>query len=839
NLLVKPEFASDRCLIVLRNESTSNNRSRQSCNNENARSNKRTKRTSKLFLPNMSATDENLFFGKEGSELARGSYECRVIGIFTSGGDSQGMNATVRAAVRVGIFYGCKMYFIHEGYRGMIDGGDRIKAANWFDVSGIIHKGGTLIGSARCKEFRQREGRLKAAYNLVMKGINSLIVIGGDGSLTGANIFRQEWPSLIDELFQHNMISKEVKQKCGNLFITGMVASIDNDFCGTDMTIGADSALHRILEAIDAITTTASSHQRTFILEIMGRNCGYLALIAAISAEADYVFIPEQPPLGGWPDRLCVKLKQERDLGKRLNIIIVAEGARDRNGQAITAEMVKDVVVKNLKQDTRITCLGHVQRGGNPSAFDRVLGCRMGAEAVVTLLDSAAQKEAFVITLDGNQVVRVPLTRCVEKTLSIGKVMAEKKWEEAVNLRGRSFVRNLETYFMLNKIQTPLNKFGEHANKFTVAVMHVGTPCCGMNAAVRSFVRVMIHNGHSVMAVQNGIEGFADGLLQPLNWSDVTGWSSEGGAFIGTGLTLASSKNMEQIAKSLKKYQIRGLLLIGGFEAFQSAIRMAEARDKYSELKIPICVIPASINNDIPGTEFSIGCDTTINEITSICDKLRQSAQGTKRRVFIVETMGGHCGYLATVAGLACGADAAYIFEEPFSVSDLLNDALHMKNKMTQAVKRGLILRNEIANKYYSTDFIYRLFSGEGRTVFTTRMNVIGHTQQGGSTSPFDRTFATKMSVKAASWMIKHMEDQSYNSTSRSVVVLGLIQRQYEFTPVEKLISETDFEHRLPKNQWWLRLRSLLRILAKHDIVYEKEPSTQLSPLIDVPSVEY
>merc|ERR1719187_3209067 len=222
----------------------------------------------------------------------RGSMKGKGIAVFTSGGDSQGMNAAVRSVVRFGIYLGCKVYFIREGYQGMVDGGDNIVEADWASVSGIIHRGGTVIGSARCKEFRERSGRLKAAKNLIEKGITNLVVIGGDGSLTGANRFRQEWSDLLKELVDTGRIPNELAAKHAHLNIVGMVGSIDNDFCGTDMTIGTDSALHRIIEAVDAIVATAYSHQRCFILEVMGRHCGYLALVAGMTSEADFIFIP-------------------------------------------------------------------------------------------------------------------------------------------------------------------------------------------------------------------------------------------------------------------------------------------------------------------------------------------------------------------------------------------------------------------------------------------------------------------------------------------------------------------------------------------------------------------
>jgi len=327
-------------------------------------------------------------FEKNLHVLAKDQYPDRAMGVFTSGGDAQGMNPAVRAIVRMGIYLGCKVYFIHEGYQGLVDGGNSIRQATWASVSGILDDGGTIIGSARCKEFRERPGRLRAAKNLIDHGINNIVCIGGDGSLTGANLFRKEWDSLLKELVETKEISQENADKYKYLNIVGLVGSIDNDFCGTDMTIGADSALHRIMEAIDCITTTASSHQRCFVLEVMGRHCGYLALVTALGSDADWVFIPESPPEPGWEDQLCNKLKNTRENGQRLNIIVLAEGAIDTERRAITSDSVRELISKRLKYDTRVTILGHVQRGGCPSAFDRLLGTRMGTEAVLALMEA-------------------------------------------------------------------------------------------------------------------------------------------------------------------------------------------------------------------------------------------------------------------------------------------------------------------------------------------------------------------------------------------------------------------------------------------------------------------
>ncbi|XP_022244238.1 ATP-dependent 6-phosphofructokinase-like isoform X2 [Limulus polyphemus] len=790
-------------------------------------------------IPAASVEDKHLS-SKEGTSAMKGGQTGKAIAVFTSGGDSQGMNSAVRAVVRMGLYLGTKVFFIKEGYQGMVDGGDHIQEATWVSVSGIIHKGGTVIGSARCKDFRERPGRLRAAANLVKCKICNLVVIGGDGSLTGANLFRQEWSSLLDELVEKGEITAELRAECSHLNIVGLVGSIDNDFCGTDMTIGTDSALHRIIEAIDAIVTTASSHQRTFILEVMGRHCGYLALVAALASEADFVFIPEWPPEPDWPDKLCKKLKQERESGQRLNIIIIAEGAIDRNGSPISAEQVKKVVVDNLKQDTRVTVLGHVQRGGSPSAFDRILGCRMGAEAVLALFEATPDSEACVVSLDGNQAVRVPLMECVKKTQGVAKYMAEKKWDEAVKLRGRSFERNLITYKMLTRLRPPKTAFDAEGHGvqlkegYILGVIHIGAPCCGMNAAVRSFVRNCLFRGDKVFGIHDGIEGLVEGNIKPLGWSEVNGWVGQGGAFLGTKRTLPD-KYMEKCVARLKEFRIQALLVIGGFEAYNSVLQFAESREKYPELRIPMCVIPATISNNVPGTDFSLGADTALNEITEICDRIRQSAQGTKRRVFVVETMGGYCGYLATLAGLAGGADAAYIFEEPFSIKDLIGDVVHMQAKMAEGVQRGLILRNEYANSNYTTDFIFRLYSEEGKNIFSTRMNVLGHMQQGGSPSPFDRNFGTKMASKGAEWLITQLKkntDASGNISCNSpetAILLGLVRRQYRYTPVQALRAETDFKNRLPHLQWWLHLRALLKALAT-PVVYLVDQGVTPSP---------
>nr|XP_057916198.1 ATP-dependent 6-phosphofructokinase, platelet type isoform X6 [Doryrhamphus excisus] len=757
----------------------------------------------------------------------------KAIAVLTSGGDAQGMNAAVRAVVRMGLYVGAKVYFIREGYQGMVDGGENIKEATWESVSSMLQVGGTVIGSARCKEFRTHEGRLKAALNLVTLGITNLCVIGGDGSLTGANLFREEWSGLLTELVEQGSIEPQSVQTYSALHIVGMVGSIDNDFCGTDMTIGTDSALHRIIEVVDAIMTTAQSHQRTFVLEVMGRHCGYLALVSALACGADWVLIPEMPPDDGWEEKMCEKLSANRAGMKRLNIIIVAEGAIDRNNKLITTDSIKDLVVRCLGFDTRVTILGHVQRGGTPSAFDRILASRMGVEAVLALLETTANTPACVVSLCGNQSVRLPLMECVQMTQEVQKAMDEKRFEEAVKLRGRSFENNLKTYKLLAH-RKPESELPQ--SNFNVAVLNVGAPAAGMNAAVRSAVRVGITEGHKMFAVSDGFEGFYKGQIKEIKWADVGGWTGQGGSLLGTKRTLPA-KHVGKIAEQMRMHNINALLVIGGFEAFLSLLELLTARGKYDEFCVPMIMVPATVSNNVPGSDLSIGADTALNAITTTCDRIKQSASGTKRRVFIIETMGGYCGYLATVAGLAAGADAAYIYEEPFDIRDLQANVEHLTEKMKTSIQRGLVLRNENCNDNYTTDFIYQLYTEEGKGVFDCRKNVLGHMQQGGAPSPFDRNFGTKISAKAMQWVTKKLREtfrqgRVFANTDDTCCLLGMRRRALIFQPVLQLKEDTDFVHRIPKEQWWLKLRPLMKILAKYKTSYDVSDSGQLEHVV-------
>ena len=748
----------------------------------------------------------------------------RCLGVLTSGGDSQGMNAALRAVVRIALHKEMRVFLIKEGYNGLVNGGEHIEECDWRDVSYIMHRGGTMIGTARCKEFMTREGQLKAAENLVKAGINNLVVIGGDGSLTGASIFKDRWSGFLQELVKNGRLTAEQVSKYSYLNIAGLVGSIDNDMCGTDMTIGTDSALHRIVEAIDCITSTASSHQRSFVMEIMGRHCGYLALMAGIAGSADWVLIPENPPKPGWEDVMCKKLERCRDRGRRLNLILIAEGAVDQKNQPITAQHVKKIIDDKLHYDTRITVLGHVQRGGKPSAYDRILGTRMGAAASLALARADQEIPPVMIGLRGNEMRELPLMECVEKTRRIGQSMKEFNFESVKDQRGGSFKRNIESLKRLEACDSSDCKECKTGNLtgYRLGVMNVGAPAGGTNSCTRSFVRFLLYSGHKVLGIHNGFEGLEVGDVREMTWSEVRDWGSLGGSNLGTNRTRPTKDTISKIAKQLGSHKIQALLIIGGFEAFESIIKLEEGRAEHRELHIPLLLVAATISNNVPGTEYSLGCDTALNTICSAMYVLKQSATASRKRVFVIETMGGYCGYLATMGALAGGADNAYIYEEPFVLADLQSDVQHLVRKFVEGrIERGIILRNENCNDNYTTQFMTQMLAEEGKKYFVARDSVLGHLQQGDRPSPFDRILGTKYASAAVTHLLEQIslnckEGVVSTNTHNTVCVLGLVGVRTVATPVHTLAETTDFNHRIPLVQWWMQLRPLISVLSHH-----------------------
>ena len=734
------------------------------------------------------------------------------IGILTSGGDSPGMNAAIRAAARMAIYRKCKPYLIYEGYSGMIRGKDYIKECKWNDV-GIISLGGTSIGSARSEEMRTRKGRLCAVENLIRNEIHSLVVIGGDGSLTGAEVLRTEWSSLRKELIETGRIEEEMGRNHEFLSVLGVVGSIDNDMVGTDLTIGADTSLHQIIGAVDSISMSALSHQRAFVVEVMGRNCGWLALMSAIASEADWVFIPEKPSIvGTWEEDMCNTIRRNRILGKRLTIVIVSEGALDSECNPITSFQVNQVINERLELNSKITVLGHVQRGGNPSAMDRLLGSLQSVHAIDLLIKAEAEKGgcSVLIGIQENRMCCLSLKEAVLKTKKVGEALKSKDFARAFELRDPDF---RETYIItftreLNNINT--------GQSHAMGIINVGAPCGGTNAAVHSFVRHLLSLGHKPIGFYGGFEAVvsSDENIRELTWKSVCGWIGKGGSELGTSRYVPKSKDMDRISQIMKKYEIRGMVLVGGYEALKSLKALSKGAEKYESLRISMIHVPATISNNVPGTEYSIGSDTALNMVVECCDKIRQSASSTKR-VFIMEIQGRNCGYLSLFGGIAAGASYSYIPEEGISLSDVVYTCNYLKEQFEDDRNRGkLILINEDVSKTYLPETLANIFTDEAAGLFDSKICKPGHLLQGGEPSPRDRIFGFKFAILATN----HILETIQRGGNPSVKVLGVVNGNMRFSSLEALESEMDDEKRRVVNPWWFKYRNIAKILAKHGI---------------------
>ncbi len=716
------------------------------------------------------------------------------------------MNPAVRAVVRTALDRGMEVFSVFEGLQGLVDGGDLLRPTTSTDVGGILHRGGTVLGTARSEAFRTRDGRRRAACNLVERGIDALVVIGGDGSLTGANIFREEWSELLDELIERGEIERDLADEHRELTLVGMVGSIDNDMYGTDMTIGADTALHRITEAIDAIQSTASSHQRSFVVEVMGRNCGYLALMAALAAGANFVLIPESPPdTDQWAESMCRALEAGRAMGRRSNIVIVAEGAQDMHGTPITAEQVKTVLEDMSGEDTRVTSLGHVQRGGSPSAFDRYLGTILG-HAAVHHLAQHPDGEPQVVGIRGHQVVTSPLMESVAATKSVAGVIAAHDYGQAMELRGGNFSESFQMIRTMVRAQPHEPIAGRRRRR--IAVLHGDGPAPGMNTAVRVAVRAGMDLGHTMLGVNRGFRGLARGEVDEFDWMDVSGWVGRGGAELGTSRSIVDDEMVAGIAEQVAEHHIDGVLMIGGWAGYASTSLIHDAAEVHPSLRIPIVCVPASIGNDIPGSELSVGADTALNSIVSNVDKIKQSAVAS-RQSFVVEVMGQDCGYLALLGGLTTGAECVHLPEAPISLHDLQDDLGRLTIGFAQGKRVGLVLRSGGADETYTTDFVASLFERESDGRFDVGSSTLGAVQTGGDPSPFDRIQATRLAWEG----VRHLLDDAEAGRSTSTMV-GLHGGRTRFTPIEEFPELAHAQFRRPAEQPWLQLRSIAEVMA-------------------------
>jgi len=757
------------------------------------------------------------------AEISPDSWSGCTFGICTAGSDTPGMNSVINAVYRFGCFLGCNMVYIKQGFKGMVIGEDNFKGATFESQHDIINKGGTILKSSKYTEFIERKNRLKAAENLVKSGISKLILIGGNGTLKAVKSLSGEWLDLLRDLFDQGKITKQEALEHRHLNIVIVLCSVEADIMSTEFSIGQNSALHRITNAIDAIRETASSNNQAFVIEVFGETSGYLALASGIACQATMIFTPEWPPEADWQKELTSKVEAGSKKGDGI-IIIVSEGATDRKGRNIKAQNVADIL--NAKGiETKVTILGQYQRGGHPTAKDIMAGLRAGAESVVMLKDLSDAKDKGICAIGfiGNEVKRFDVFNIIDEELEFNQCIKELRFVDAVRLKPSIFQDFLATYCIKSILKpSPMLMIPVARDSLRkIGVLKLGQLPQGVTMCLKTCVECLHYNGLKAMGIYDGLEGLVSGNLIELTPEEIRPWKLLSGDGIGSSTKLAEAIGIKRIAKSIKDHELSGLILMGSFEAFESLHQLDRATADYPALRIPMCMVPITLLNNIPGSDNSLGCDTAVNETLEFCLKLKRVAKGRAKTVYIIETLGGNCGYIAFLSGLCCGADAVFTSQNPLTLDIILEHCDRLKHKIRKSIiSNGLVVRSDVANSHYSIDVIHKIMSEEGIGVFDCKKSSVGQVTQGCVPSVYDRVHGYGHGIRAGQWMSQNIEEniQRDNTVSaaspsaRSVLCFG--SRSITFKSVRTLGAEVDFVKKVPTYMWWKKLNSLMNIMA-------------------------
>jgi 6-phosphofructokinase 1 len=683
------------------------------------------------------------------------------IGVLTGGGDVPGLNAAIRAVVRRATRYDYEVVAIKNGWAGLLGKGD-VFPLSAQAVSGILPLGGTVIGASRTNPFQGNraldkaiaklagssdptvqtalDGLRKAQLEFVQKNIDdikknvkayaldAIVVIGGRDTL-------------------------EVAFKVSQLGINvvGVPKTMDNDLVETDYSIGFDSAVTRVMHALDDLRVTAASHRRVIVVETMGRETGWVALVGGLAGGADYIVIPEVPTTVA---DVCEHVLARQQTGKMFSLIVVSEGAqmpdlpmrshdetdpfgRPRYDRRAIGESLAIEIERRTGCETRHVILGHLQRGGSPTVFDRVLASRLGVAAVDMVKNFQFGQMA---TRKNDRFLTVPLARVAAHVQT-----ADKKYYDLAKI-----------FFGQRKLDpgaSPIKRIG---------VLTGGGDCPGLNSAIRAVACRAMEYGWEVIAFKNGWKGLIDeGDAEPLTADAVLGVLSQGGTFIGTSRTNAKKpERIVQVKKNLAKFGIDALVAIGGDDTLGVAAKLHQEGVK-------VVGVPKTMDNDINETEYTIGFDSACSVVVDALDRLHTTAS-SHHRVIVVEVMGRDAGWVAVNSGLAGGADFIFIPEVASSIAECSQHLLRRKGlgktSSIVVVSEGShipeIEADDAAAEKRLDEFGHVRLDARGlgervakkledMSGLETRFVVLGHIQRGGSPSTFDRILATRTGVAA------------------------------------------------------------------------------------------
>jgi 6-phosphofructokinase 1 len=420
-----------------------------------------------------------------------------------------------------------------------------------------------------------------------------------------------------------------------------------------------------------------------------------------------------------------------------------------------------------------------------------------------------------------NKITRVELMQAVAMTREVSDAICKKDFERAMALRGPEFRESLLDFFATANLQN--DRMVPPSKRIRVAILHMGAPAGGINAAVRAAARYCIRQGHTPLAVHSGFRGLLVDSVIELTWLGVDSWMARGGSELGTNRTLPSC-DLDAVASKFQFYQFDALMMIGGFETFKSLLILEEGRKRYPAFRIPMVHLPATISNNVPLTDYSLGSDTSLNALVDACDAIKQSASASRNRVFVVETQGGKCGYIATMGALATGAVIVYTPENGMSLDGLRADVKFLKTRYGFDVpgksEGRLVIKSEASSNVYTSEFITKMFGEEGGTLFDSRSASLGHTLQGNIPSPMDRARAVRLSLKCMTFIEDHhdrlqnLPPEARNASPESAAVITIQGSTIKWVPLQEMVQHADMENRRGKNPWWLKTKELVEALV-------------------------
>jgi len=790
--------------------------------------------------------------------------------VLTSGGDSPGMNSAVKSIVRYSLKNRIEVFGVYRGFEGLIAGD--MRRLDWDCETHSSGQSGTYLMSARSARFKTREGRKEAAFNLIIRNIDALVVIGGDGSMAGALALKEEFEELYRELIsegrlnngnidqkrkeeqemrnEHCIICKtataplntlddsgqepgSAQGRCSEsdessefvfdietprgIHVMGLPGTIDNDILGTDATIGCDTALMRVSEVVETLISTMRSHRRVFVLECMGRMCGWITLMAGFAVDAEYIFIPEAPNTR-WRGEMVESVRTAYYNNKQNIFVFMSEGAIDGDGNVIG---VKDVEreIEQAGIEVRSLVLGHLQRGGVTSARDRFLGTVLGMKAVEHVMNGVYNKvgsSAVMIVYVDDEAKPIDLQVVVEASKRMKACYEQRLYDEVMNSRCRQFQEVYRVYEHQRKglneafrKETPDRRYMiEHQrihrekklssavpsdtkrlllgkSRRRVGVLAMGDVAGGMNAVLSSLVQFGLCSEIDMVYFLNGHNGILDTRVrsaEPFEFSIVQG---QGGIEIGSSNPPA---DWDAVLRKLDEYKLDNLIAIGGTPCLNLAMRS----DK-------VLVIPCAASNNFPGVSMCIGSETALNAIITCAESTQTSSTSVGKKVHLMEVGGGNCGYLSVVGAMCSSA-----FEAIYPESSRLEDILEINRRIRAKCECGtlVIVRSVEAFDRIPGDALCKLLCSGSDVEYQCTV-VSG--MQGGLMIPsmLDRVYAKMLAYRAIDLCRERGEGG----------IVGICKGQVKLVSVSKALEKYDWANDTVRDPEWLRYSNVVPTL--------------------------